>query len=60
MTNISPTLYEELTIYDFILKPLWLSNSINNIYWLSEDIEFFKDEYEKYIKEKNVKEKEEK
>lgn len=60
LTNISPTLYEELTIYDFILKPLWLSNSINNIYWLSEDIEFFKDEYEKYIKEKNVKEKEEK
>ena len=60
LTNISPTLYEELTIYDFILKPLWLSNSINNIYWLSEDIEFFKDEYEKYIKEKNAREKEEK
>ena len=60
LNNISPTLYEELTIYDFILKPLWLSNSINNIYWLSEDIEFFKNEYEKYIKEKNVKEKEEK
>ena len=37
-----------------------MSNSINNIYWLSEDIEFFKSEYEKYIKEKNVKEKEEK
>ena len=46
LNNISPTLYEELTIYDFILKPLWLSNSINNIYWLSEDIKFFKNEYE--------------
>ena len=26
---------------DFILKPLWFSNSINNIYWLSQDIEFY-------------------
>lgn len=60
LNNISPTLYEELTLYDFILKPLWLSNSINNIYWLSEDIKFFKNEYEKYIKEKNAKIKEEK
>lgn len=60
LNNISPTLYEELTIYDFVLKPLWFSNSINNIYWLSEDIEFFKNEYEKYIKEKKSKAKEEK
>lgn len=60
LNNISPTLYKELTIYDFILKPLWFSNSINNIYWLSQDIEFYKDEYEKYINEKKAKEKEEK
>lgn len=60
LNNISPTLYKELTIYDFILKPLWFSNSINNIYWLSQDIEFFKSEYEKYINEKKAKEKEEK
>lgn len=60
LNNISPTLYKELTIYDFILKPLWFSNGINNIYWLSEDIEFFKSEHEKYIKEKKTKEKEEK
>lgn len=60
LNNISPTLYKELTIYDFILKPLWFSNGINNIYWLSEDIEFYKSEYEKYIKEKKAKVKEEK
>lgn len=60
LNNISPTLYEELTIYDFILKPLWFSNGINNIYWMSEDIEFFKSEYEKYINEKKAKAKEEK
>lgn len=60
LNNISPTLYKELTIYDFILKPLWFSNSINNIYWLNQDIEFFKGEYEKYINEKKAKAKEEK
>ncbi|MDD2887993.1 MAG: hypothetical protein PHY66_09325 [Aliarcobacter sp.] len=60
LNNISPTLYKELTIYDFIFKPLWFSNSINNIYWMSEDIEFFKSEYEKYINEKKAKAKEEK
>jgi hypothetical protein len=60
LNNISPTLYKELTIYDFILKPLWFSNGINNIYWLRQDIEFFKSEYENYIKEKKAKAKEEK
>lgn len=60
LNNISPALYKELTIYDFIFKPLWFSNSINNIYWLSQDIEFFKSEYEKYITEKKAKAKEEK
>lgn len=60
LNNISPTLYKELTIYDFIFKPLWFSNTINNTYWMSQDIEFFKSEYDKYINEKKAKAKEEK
>lgn len=60
LENISPTLYKEITLQDFIFKPLWFFNNSKDIYWLSEDIEFYKSEYKKYIKQKKAKEKEEK
>ena len=60
LENISPTLYKEITLQDFIFKPLWFFNNSKDIYWLSEDIEFYKSEYKKYIEQKKAKEKEEK
>lgn len=60
LENISPTLYKEITLQDFIFKPLWFFNNSKDIYWLSEDIEFYKNEYKKYIEQKKAKAKEEK
>jgi hypothetical protein len=60
LENISPTVYKEVSIYDFLLKSLWFSNSIKDKYWLSEDIEFYKEKYRDYITKKLAQEKRDK
>jgi hypothetical protein len=52
LKNISPTVYEEVSLSSLLFKPLWFSNSIEHIYWSAEDYEKYKNKYDKYIKNK--------
>jgi len=52
LKNLSPTVYEEVSIIDMVIKPLWFSNSSKHIYWLSEDYKEYKNKYEKYNQKK--------
>ena len=58
LKNISPTVYEEVSTMDMILKPLWYSNTIEYIYWTSEDYKKYKEKYIKYFTKQKRLEKE--
>lgn len=52
LKNISPFVYEEVTLKQILFYPLYLSNSINHIYWSSDDFKKYKTKYEEYQKKK--------
>ncbi|WP_419770262.1 MAG: hypothetical protein ACNI3C_00265 [Candidatus Marinarcus sp.] len=50
LKNISPIVYREVSLKEMVFKPLWLANSIEHIYWTSEEYEKYKSQYEQEVK----------
>lgn len=50
--NLSPAVYEEISFNQMFYKPLWFSNSIKYIYWMSHENKEIKEKHKKYLEEK--------
>lgn len=50
--NLSPTVYEEVPLIQMFYKPLWFSNSIKYIYWMSHQNNKIKEKHKKYLDQK--------